>query len=134
MKKLNLLKWGFLCLFSALVYVASAQTTITWALGDDDGTDEYEPAYTPSSITGISSCTVTLGATLGWGGSAKSWSNDNWDNLAFSEVKASEAISSESDDSSVDFKITLESGYTFTPTSVSFNAERDGHSKGQLNV
>ncbi|MCD8298010.1 MAG: hypothetical protein LUC88_10610 [Prevotella sp.] len=134
MKKICLLKWGFLCLFCMLTSFgwAQATTTITWALNDCTGST-YNPSATVST-SGISNCTIDLGSSLSWSGS-KSWTLDDWGGKAFAEVKASgDKISSVSDDTAIDFKIELSSGYTFKPTNVSLCAERDGTDGGYFSI
>ncbi len=152
MRKFNLLKWGFLCLFCMLTTFGWADTettaTITW-----DWNSNHASLSSASDITaeisaseGISA-SITLGESLSWASSFKNWSSDEgWADYYFAEVSGpSETyIRTSNDDeytivhpsevTSIDFKLTIEEGYTFTPTGVSFIAERDGTNGGHFSV
>ncbi len=132
MKKFNLLKWGFLCLFCMLTTFVVAQTdaTITWTLGDTyTDAASYAPESTIVPSDGIASTSISLGSYLKWR------AVNQVNNIAFSEVACSDdditdsnyrTDKSHKDDENVDFTITLEQGYTFVPKSVSFNASSNG--------
>ncbi len=64
MKKINLLKWGFLCLFSAFAYIAGATTTVETLLYSTDFTDWSTSATYKNTNGETKAVTTTTNATL----------------------------------------------------------------------
>ncbi len=144
MRKFNLLKWGFLCLFCLLTTIGWADTetatTITWPMGDAISNNETSlTCNIEPTTTGITT-TYALGSTLSWyrvksyGSEDENDANHGWYGVTFSEVIATN-ISQQADEetsanenNAIKFLVTVPTGYTFTPTKISFIPIKDGAS------
>ncbi|MCD8297147.1 MAG: hypothetical protein LUC88_06195, partial [Prevotella sp.] len=142
MKKIDLLKWGFLCLFCMLTSFGWAQATFTWSMGDTmTDTENYNPSCTLTSETGqtgISKTSVSIGSNLSWSRVRERTDdyNSGWTGKSFSEVVVSGDSESSANDetNAIKFIIDLSDNYYFTPTQISLNAMREGSDGHKVDI
>ncbi|MCD8202596.1 MAG: pectinesterase family protein [Prevotella sp.] len=108
--------------------VESTEVTATWVF--DAGTDGQVATYTPSGYDGyFKQDYVTLGSHL-YILRAKEFNS-----TTFTEINPTEQDAGADDaTNAIDFTIIPKTGLTFTPTSVSFDAMRDGTDGGMLDI
>ncbi|MCM1163957.1 MAG: hypothetical protein NC339_06900 [Muribaculaceae bacterium] len=127
---------------SAKAEVKTVDVTVTWPMAkavetgetNEDGTPKiaYEMDLTPVVTEGLSTyLTVgepTLGANLKWGTPRKT------QDMVEALVQPLEQVKEATDGHSLSFKLAANAGYTFEPTSLTFQANVIGTSGGYYNL